>query len=191
MQITLLTNSIDKQLSNAIQTAGTSGSEFHWYLALLVDDITHYHAKNNELIENELPYPSIDLPSTPKVSLYAKEQHYQQCVRQAESIHSSKQPVLQIQLANCLLPQSLHWAKEEQIFSQDIIENCPAHVQKAFMDHKTNSEPYAVSTENQLLQGAHKSETILDSQLNSTKPNSDFFVDTIFENASMANEITF
>lgn len=190
MQVNLHRKTIDQQLNNALQTKGVDGSVFRWYLALQIDDISQYHAEKSDGREDELPYPSINLPSAPKASLYAQNKHYEQYQYHKDGIASCKNPALGIQLINCINPHSLHWSKHELPISEEVIQNCPLHTQRtqSMLNGDADATISNPNAEDHIRWVNEGREQTQDNNMSLNPPNmpSSFFVDSTLENTAKA-----
>lgn len=187
MQVNLQRKTIDQQLNTSLHIAGAGGSVFQWYLALQIDDITQYHAEKETESEDSFPYPSINLPSAPKPSLYAQDKHYQH----QNSLVLCKKPALNIHLMNCMHPNSLHWLKHEQPILNEIIENSPLHTQQAHAMQKREAETAEINTigVSDTFQSNTKNEVSVNMPSNMNRMPTNTFVDTTLENTASALNI--
>lgn len=182
MQINLHTKTIDHHLRSALEEGGTNGSVFKWYLAMQGNDARTYHPEKYAESEGLLPYPGINLPTAPKSNFYAHEKDYAECHVSQGGLSRCKNPSLNIQLRNCMKPQSLHWAKHEQMITAEVIENCPLHTQQTY--RKNHLAEQNVSADFDIGQ-SFKSEV---SNAASNLP-TNIFVDTTVENTAKAVEM--
>lgn len=130
MHIDTYIQSLDRQLNSSLQVNNANATMFAWFLALQTTQLERYHAKNEEVIEHDLPYASINLPSAPQVSLYVEPQHFTQRHRQKENLHRCSQPTLLVKFYNCLQPHSLVGNAQAQSIPHEVIENCPWYCQQ-------------------------------------------------------------
>lgn len=184
MQVNLHKKSIDQHLSNALEKGGTNGSVFKWYLATQVNDVTSYHPKKWDESEGLLPYPSINLPTAPKASFYAQDTDYKESCQQQEKLSNYKHPAIPIHFMNCLKPQCLHYLRQEQLISHEIIDNSPLHIQQMY-----GKKPLPSYNSNEDLD-INSTNINYETCANQKMP-SNMFVDSTLENMAKSADMTF
>lgn len=157
-QETRLNNSLYSSAGQTGENSHASKALFNLYLSMQMPNVASHnmeHASAIELPDNdEKQYPGIELSSAPKSSLYAKDSDYQRHILNVERLANTSQQNLAsaIQWQNAFFPQPLHYASEQVLIDEAVLENTSFYTQHLHQAHEkeniqaTNS--YAQSTEN-------------------------------------------
>lgn len=129
----------DIRLNKSLHESSSQAALFNLYLSMLSGPSTRNDAINEALDDDESLYASIECTTPPKANLYAQHEDYQKHIKFVDSIHSSVNPNILIQWHQHFSPQPLHYAHEQTVLSNDVLENSPYHTQRKLKQFEQNS----------------------------------------------------
>lgn len=85
-------------------------------------------------------YTGINLSTAPKSRLYAQNEDYIAADSLGAVLSNATNPNIALQWSQHFSPQALHHMGAAQVLNDDVIENCPFHIQKAHKPVNANSD---------------------------------------------------